>query len=315
MVIPLDPEVADALRRRAEAGPRRGAPARGDVLALRAEIDAYLTDTFGALPAAPDVSCEVVELPTSDGGAIEGRWYIRAGEAPGSAVVYLHGGGLFCGTLDNYEPLVRHYVQRTGVPFLSVGYRLAPESPGETPASDSYDALRWTIEHAAQRGVDSTRVAVMGDSGGGGSAAAAAILARERGLGLARQILVYPMLDDRTTTPDPLLAATATWTYDNHVTAWQALLGQDVGSAHVSPIVAPARLEDFDGLAPAYVEVGELDIFRDESIHYAQRLMRAGVSCELHVHPGAPHAHEWVSPEATISKRAIALRLAAVRRV
>jgi acetyl esterase/lipase len=245
----------------------------------------------------------------ADGTEVPMRWYTRNGVRTGSAVVYLHGGGMICGTLENYDRLVRHYVQLTGVPFLAVGYRLAPEFPGTTPAEDAFAGVTWLFDHAAELGVDQARIALMGDSGGGGVGAGAAILARDHGVRLAKQILIFPMLDDRNTVPDPTLAPTATWSYDNNFTGWHALLGDDLGKPSVSPVAAPARLDDFTGLAPAYIEVGELDIFRDESIDYARNLQRAGISCELHVHPGAPHGHDWLNPNASVSKRAVVDRV------
>jgi acetyl esterase/lipase len=151
-------------------------------------------------------------------------------------------------------------------------------------------------------------MAIMGDSGGGGVGAAAAIMARDAGLALSRLILIYPMLDDRNCVPDPLLVPTATWSYEKNRIAWNAVLGDSYGELEVSPAAAPARLERFAGLAPAYVEVGELDIFRDESIAFAQHLLAAGVSCELHVHPGAPHGHDWLNLDADISRRVFADR-------
>lgn len=142
--------------------------------------------------------------------------------------------------------------------------------------------------------MDRTRIALMGDSGGGGVAAGAAIAARDAGAPVAKQILVYPMLDDRNLEPDPLLASTALWSYDQNYTGWKALLGDALGTAGVSPIAAPARLQDFAGLAPTYIEVGTMDIFRDESIAYAQSLLSAGVDTELHVHRGVPHGYDWL---------------------
>jgi acetyl esterase/lipase len=144
----------------------------------------------------------------------------------------------------------------------------------------------------------------MGDSGGGGVTASLAIYARDQGqLAIAKQILIYPMLDDRNTSADPFLAPFATWSYDNNATGRGALLGEGAGGANVSPYAAGARLEDFTGLPAAYVEVGELDIFRDENIAYAHDLVRAGISTELHVHPGAPHAFEALVPTAAVSQR------------
>jgi acetyl esterase/lipase len=305
--IPLDPEIASAIALAAEQADGAGIPERGDALALRATTDPA-ADLFANVPDAPDVSRADHVVTAGDGHEISLRWYTRADRAGSASVVYIHGGGMILGTLDNYDRLVRHYVQLTGVPFLAVGYRLAPEFPGVVPATDAFAGLRWMLGHAADLGTDPARVALMGDSAGGGVAAGAAILARDHGLALARQILIFPMLDDRNTVADPLLAATATWTYDQNYTGWHALLGEELGKPAVSPVAAPARLTDFAGLAPAYIEVGELDIFRDESIRYAQNLMRAGVSCELHVYPGSPHGHDWLDPDAAISRRAVAGR-------
>jgi acetyl esterase/lipase len=305
----LDPEIASALALAAEQAGPVPLPERGDALGLRAVSDLTADEAFANLPDAPDVSRADHVVTADDGHEIPLRWYSRAGRAGSGAVVYIHGGGMICGSLDRYERLVRHYVQLTGVPFLAVEYRLAPEFTGTVPATDCFAGLRWMFGHAADLGTDSARIALMGDSAGGGLAAAAAILARDNGLTLARQILIFPMLDDRNTVADPLLAVTATWTYDDNYTGWLALLGDELGGPAVSPVAAPARLTDFTGLAPAYVEVGELDIFRDESISYAQNLMRAGVSCELHVYPGSPHGHDWLNPDSEISKRSVAPRM------
>ena len=193
----------------------------------------------------------------------------------------------------------------TGVPFLAVKYRLAPEVTGTTLAQDTFAGVTWLIEHARALGVDPDRVAVMGDSGGGCPAAGAAIIARDRRLAVARQILIYPMLDDRNILPGVLPEAWLTWTYDNNFTAWSAVLGEDLGKETVSPHAVPARLRDFCGLAPAYIEVGDLDIFRDEDLAYAQRLAQAGVPVEVHVHPGAPHGFERIAPNAKVAQRAL----------
>jgi acetyl esterase/lipase len=261
------------------------------------------------VPASPGVRRTQHFAASADGTLIELRWYNTTTTADAAAVVYAHGGGMIMGTLDIYDEVISRYADQTGVPFLSVGYRRAPdEGDATTLAEDVYAGLTWLIEHALQLGVDPARIAVMGDSGGGAPTAGAAILARDRGVPLARQILVYPMLDDRNQAPDPARAEFLTWTYDNNYTAWSAVLGHNFGTDAVSPIAAPARLTDFTGLAPAYLDVGDLDIFRDEGIAYAQRLARAGVPVELHVHPGAPHGWERFAPSADSALRAAADR-------
>ncbi|MEI7992802.1 MAG: alpha/beta hydrolase fold domain-containing protein, partial [Actinomycetota bacterium] len=160
-------------------------------------------------------------------------------------------------------------------------------------------------------GVDPSRIGVYGDSAGGGLAAGTALIARDRGVPLARQILVYPMIDDRTEV-DPALVPFLMWTYEDNETGWRALLGDTYRTEQVSPYAAPARATDLSGLAPAYIEVGELDAFRDENIAYAQRLAQASVSVELHVHPGVPHAFEALAPQVAVAQRSVADRLRAL---
>jgi acetyl esterase/lipase len=191
-----------------------------------------------------------------------------------------------------------------------VDYRLAPEYPGTTLVDDGHAALAWFVEQADTFGVDKARIAIIGDSGGGGVAAGVAIAARNARTPVAQQILIYPMLDDRTIEPDPEIEPFAIWTYDNNFTGWNALLGANRGSENVSALAAPSRLTDFAGLAPAFIDVGELDIFRDESILYALNLVRAGMSTELHVRAGCPHGFDRMPAE--VSARAWADRYRAI---
>jgi acetyl esterase/lipase len=315
MVFAYDPALAAILSPSSDSAEPAGmaATARGDAFALRAAIDTETDAAFDLLPPFEAVSATSHVVDVAEGAQIELRWYTTADVQPGAGVVYVHGGGLIGGTLDNYEPSIKFFVDLTGVPFLHVGYRLAPEHHGTVPATDAVTGIRWLIDHHEELGVDVSRIGLMGDSGGGAVAAGAAILARDEGIALSRQILIYPMLDDRNVDPDPHLADLVTWTYDNNFTGWDALLGDQRGTDAVPAAAAPARLEDFTGLAPAYIEVGELDIFRDESIAYASRLWAAGVSCELHVHPGAPHGHEWIDPDADVARRSIADRVRVIR--
>jgi acetyl esterase/lipase len=310
----LDADLAPAMAALAAQAAQAQAPARGDWQAVRTASAAGLAYLDTLTPASPGVATTSFTAPTSDGdGEIELRWYTKTGAAPGPAVVYAHGGGMIGGSLDLYDKVVSWYVSQTGVPFLSVGYRLAPEATSSTAlAEDVFTALTWLTSHATGLGTDPARIAVMGDSGGGCPTAGAAILARDRHVPLAKQILIYPMLDDRNTTPGTIPPDVLTWTYDNNYTGWQALLGDEIGGDQVAPAAAPGRLTDFSGLAPAYVEVGDLDIFRDEGIAYATGLAAAGVPIELHVHPGAPHGFERFVPDAGVAQRAMTDRARAI---
>ena len=312
----LDPELITVMAALAQQSARAAAPARGNWKALRQAGEMGQAYLATLVPPSSGVRTATFYAVGHDGTSIELRWYTttsRTKTKPGPAVVYVHGGGMLLGTLDLYDKLICWYVGRTGVPFLSVGYRRAPdEGTGTTLSEDVFAGLTWLLGHASDVGVDPARVAVMGDSGGGAPAAGAAILARDRGVVLARQILVYPMLDDRNQIPDPERAAFLTWTYDDNYTAWSAVLGDQLGTGTVPPVVAPARLEDYKGLAPAYIDAGDLDIFRDEDIAYAQNLARSGVPVELHVYPGVPHGWERFAPHSASAQRAMADRARAV---
>ncbi|WP_380173926.1 alpha/beta hydrolase fold domain-containing protein [Kineococcus sp. DHX-1] len=286
-------------------------------LALRARMDAAMTADFAASAPAPDVARRDAVVFADDGAPVPVRWYTDTRTSrtcgPGPAVVYFHGGGLIGGSVEVFDHYVAQYVQWSGVPFLSVDYRLAPEASGETPARDGLAALRWLHEDAVDLGVDPRRIAVMGDSAGGGIAAAVAVLARDAGVRLSHQVLVFPMLDDRTTTADPHLLGSTTWTHLDNLAGWRALLGDRAGGPAVSAVEAPGRLQDAHGLAPAYLEVGSLDIFRDECVAYAGKLWAAGVEAELHVHPGAPHGYDGMALDSAFTRRWRADRVRVLR--
>lgn len=294
--------------------PPRTPAARGDWRALRAQAEAGLSLLDATLPEHPEVARVDRTATAADGTEVLVRWYDPTPDRErGPAVVFLHGGGMILGSVAMYDRLVAGYVAGSGVPFLSVDYRVAPEHPHPTPVDDCFAGLQWLVEHADELRVDPARVAVMGDSAGGGLAAGVVLLARDRGVPVARQILVYPMLDDRTTTPDPELAPFAAWSYDDNYTGWHALLGDDVGGPDVSAYAAPARAADVSGLPPTFIDTGELDIFRDECVEYARRIGATGTSVELHVHPGCPHGYDRMP--IPVAARALADRIRVLRRL
>jgi triacylglycerol lipase len=220
------------------------------------------------------------------------------------AVLHIHGGGLVAGI-----PEIRHagslnLVRLFHTLVVSIDYRLAPETPFPGAIEDCYAALRWLHENADSLGVDPSRIVVAGESAGGGLAAALAILARDRGeLPIAAQILVYPMLDDRTCSiPDREHAGKFVWTRNNNLVGWSSYLARAPGGPDVEAYAAPARCENLVGLPPAFIACGALDLFLEEDLEYARQLIRAGVPTELHVYPGAFHAFDLVA-DARISKQ------------
>lgn len=260
---------------------------------------------------------ETVSVAGPDGAPAVALQIFRPGAGDGVAgcIYHIHGGGYVLGTAMDGAARLRPMVAALGCVLVSVDYRLAPEAPFPAAIEDCYAGLAWTFANAASLGIDAKRIGVMGESAGGGLAAALALMARDRGeYQLAFQHLLYPMIDDRTCTRDPdPLTGEFIWTRESNRFGWESLLGSAPGGAGVSPYAAAARATDLTGLPPTYIATGALDLFRDEDIAYAQRLLAAGVATEVHVWPGAFHGFDmW--PQAHVARAAVESRIAALRR-
>ncbi|NPD65305.1 alpha/beta hydrolase [Lichenicola cladoniae] len=238
-------------------------------------------------------------------GAIEVRVFTPHGGEEDTlhpALLHLHGGGYVVGAARSQDAAHASLAAELGCVIASVEYRLAPETPHPGPVEDAYAGLKFLFEEARSLGVDRTRIAVGGESAGGGLAAALALLARDRDeVPIVFQHLIYPMLDDRTGTlgePHPF-AGEFVWTPEFNRFGWASLLGHEPGLPTTSPYAAPARAADLSRLPPAFISVGALDLFIDEDVEYARRLVRAGVPTELHVFPGAFHGFDMVPTSRT----------------
>ncbi|MCO1653808.1 alpha/beta hydrolase [Pseudonocardia humida] len=229
---------------------------------------------------------------------------------PAPALLWIHGGGLVIGSAAMDDDFCRRVARELGVVVASVEYRLAPEHPFPAPLHDCYAGLEWL---AGQPGVDPRRIAVGGASAGGGLAAALALLARERGeIHPAFQLLVYPMLDDRTVSDPPGVAGRLRmWNAAANRFGWRSYLGAAT-AGEVPPLAAPARAEDLTGLPPAWIGVGTLDLFLDEDRAYARRLGEAGVPVELHEVPGAYHGFDMAQRKAGVSREFVGRQVAAL---
>jgi len=218
-------------------------------------------------------------------------------EGPLPCIFHIHGGGYVAGKTDQFVGRLGPLAVELGCVITSVDYRLAPETPFPGPLEDCYAVLAWVVANADELGVDTTRIGVKGESAGGGLAAALALLVRDRReYSFIFQNLIYPMLDDRTCVGEAHpYAGEFVWRPNDNVFGWRAYLGGEPGSEGVSPYAAPARAESLAGLPPTYIHTGALDLFVDENLEYARRLIRDGVPCELHVYPGGVHGFDAVS--------------------
>jgi acetyl esterase/lipase len=311
----IDPEVVEAMVAAGMPPAVTGPPPSLELLeSMRSEP---LGIPYDATPA-PGLRRDELTVPGADGAPdvavrVYRRTHRSAAAVPG--IVWIHGGGLIVGSYDLDAPFLDSIVAATGCVAVSVDYRLAPETPYPGALDDCFAAITFLHEHAGELGVDASRLAVGGFSAGAGLAAACALLARERAVPLVHQHLIYPMLDDRQTTPSSRWDLLAVWPRELNAFAWQCYLGELYGTDAVPALAAPARADDLTALAPAYVHVGALDGFLHENVDYAVRLISAGVPTELHVLPLVPHGFDHVAPEAAVTRTANALSEAALVRV
>jgi len=216
-------------------------------------------------------------------------------------LLWIHGGGYILGSaLDSRATWIAEALDLT---VVSVDYRLAPEHPFPAGTEDCWAALNWTVEQARDLRIDVDRLAIGGASAGGGMAAGLALLNRDRGgPALAMQLLLYPMIDNLHDTPSGQYTNHPVWNRRTSFNAWEMYLDGTPGK-DASPYACAARATDLAGLPPAYICVGAEDLFRDEDIDYARRLIAAGVACELTVYPGLFHGADGFMPSARISQR------------
>ena len=250
---------------------------------------------------------DVESLITASGARVR-LHRASAGTEPGPALLWIHGGGYVIGSAAQDDPVCRRYARELGITVAAVDYRLAPEHPHPIPLEDCYAALAWL---AGLPSVDPARVAIGGASAGGGLTAALALLARDRGeIAVAAQLLVYPMLDDRTGTRDDLdQSHYRLWSQQSNAYGWSSYVGDADPDAAV-----PARRDDLSGLPPAWIGVGTNDLFHQEDVEYAERLTAAGVPCEVEIVPGAFHGFDAMVAKAPVSKAFFASQVDWLRR-
>jgi triacylglycerol lipase len=226
-------------------------------------------------------------------------------DKPLPAILHVHGGAFVMGAPEIKDVENRILASELQCAIYSVDYRLAPEAPHPAALQDIYSVLFWLHDQYRELELDRARIGIKGESGGAGLAAGVALYARDQeGPKFAFQHLIYPMIDDRTAVKDlrPHVGKFV-WTQQHNYFGWRSLLGQEPGSAGVSPYAAASRAIDLAGLPPTYISVGTLDLFLEENMDYADRLARAGVPVEFHVYPGVYHSFYRV-PEARVTRQA-----------
>ncbi len=284
----------------------------GDVECRRevsAAINADFERRFGK---ASDVTLKDYRIARPDGSDVRVRVYRKIGSEAQGALLYVHGGGMIVSSIEDYDGRCMHYCTNTGLPVVSVDYELAPEAPYPAQIDDALLALAWMHDNASEFGWDPHRIGIAGDSAGGGLVAGAVLKNRDaQGPHLACQVLVYPMLDDRNIVPDSRFPKQFQfWTYVDNETGWDAYLSGLTDRSDVPIYASPARADDLSGLPPTYIDTGTLDIFHDEDIAYAKKMIADGVTVEAHIWNGAPHGFDYTAPNSSLAQKAWECRFA-----
>jgi len=261
--------------------------------------------------STPGVHASLREIP----GARTARVFVPDGATQlMPAILWIHGGGFIMGSPAQDDGLATRFARELGATVVAPSYRLGPEHPFPAAIDDLYAALEWLHANAEALRVRTDRIAVAGASAGGGLAAGLTLLARDRKqIPVAFQLLVYPMLDDRTVQRTIDGTHHRLWTAKSNRLGWTSYLGREPGGADVPAYASPARAESLAGLPPTWLGVGTFDLFHDEDVAYAERLTAAGVPVELEVVPGAFHAFDAMF-RANVGKAFRASQVAALRR-
>lgn len=253
-------------------------------------------------PVAPDVT--VTERHVGPDGAVRVVVH-RPHLASGASLLWMHGGGLVAGRAETNNAMCSWLAATMGITVVAVDYRLAPEHPFPAALDDCRVALDWLHDASAELGLDPDRLAIGGVSAGGGLAATLAQRALdELGPSICAQLLVSPMLDDRTVLRPVSRQPWLVWTPASNRYGWTAYLGRRPRESDDRRYISAARRADLTGLPPAWIGVGDLDLFHDEAVDYAARLRAVGVPVVTHVGPGLYHGADSSFPDATETTRA-----------
>ncbi|HEY2813062.1 MAG TPA: alpha/beta hydrolase [Acidimicrobiales bacterium] len=298
--MPLDPAIKTVLDQLEEAG----GPTLNEVSPPEAR---EMMKTLALLDGEPE---PVSRVENTTVAGVPVRVYASE-HGPQPILVWYHGGGWVIGDVDTADSVCRKLANRANALVVSVDYRLAPEAPCPAAADDCFAVLEWVAANGAELGGDTSRIAVGGDSAGGNLSALMAIRARDAGIALRQQVLVYPAVDLTMSFPSIeengegyLLTKDSMVWFTNHYLS---------GADPKDPTVSPYYVDDLSGVAPANVLTAEFDPLRDEGEAYAERLKDAGVPVEVKRYDGMIHGFYGLGMITPIADQAVDASAASLR--
>jgi acetyl esterase len=289
--MPLNPKIEQVL----DMIERARRPKLHEMTAREARASYEKSAPILEIASAPMFAIDDLRIATRDGATIRARLYHPVEPSwaePAPTFVYYHGGGFTVGSVDTHDALCRMFARDGNCAVLSVDYRLAPEHKFPTAVEDAFDALTWLHAHAAEYGLDVGRLAVGGDSAGGTLATVCAVLARDAGIELALQLLIYPgttghqQTDSHSRFANGFLLSgdTIQWFFDHYVRA-----RSDRDDWRFAPLDGQLGAPEFSGVAPAWIATAEYDPLSDEGDAYAEKLHALGNRVTLKRYPGMIH--------------------------
>ena len=304
--------LAPEIRAYLEAGAAAGLPQvwEAPIEVIRGNRQSQLAFS-GPVEKVKEVVNRYIPGPTAD---LPIRIYRPTADTSAPAIIYLHGGGWVLNFLDIYDASLSRLANQTGATIISVHYQKAPEHPFPIPFDDCYATLLWVIENAEALHIDKNRIGVAGDSAGGNLASAVALKARDNGIKLAFQLLVYPCNDRNFDTASYKEHATGLglttqamkWFWDQYLQ----------GDAHdENPYAIPQRATDFSSLTPAIFITAQYDPLTSDSEKYAEALRKAGVTVEYREYAGMIHGFYSSMGVTPTAKEAIDFAAAEIRKL
>jgi len=304
--------LAPEIRAYLEAGAAAGLPQvwEAPIEVIRGNRQSQLAFS-GPVEKVTEVVNRYIPGPTAD---LPIRIYRPTTDTKAPAIIYFHGGGWVLNFLDIYDASLSRLANQTGATIISVHYQKAPEHPFPIPFDDCYATLLWAIKNAEALQIDKKRIGVAGDSAGGNLASAVALKARDNGIKLAFQLLVYPCNDRDFDTASYKEHATGLglttqameWFWDQYLQ----------GDAHdKNPYAIPQRATDFSALAPAIFITAQYDPLTSDSEKYAEALRRAGVTVAYREYAGMIHGFYSSMGVTPTAKEAIDFAAAEIRKL